>query len=310
MRVFDRIDTRNLNRRQWELWRLALTVILILIIGIVLLMYPAVSSSDLVVSRATKLKIFFGFCALALLLVSYLVDRQVVIRQLRNRLEEERKQAEQALQHSLEQLRALTGRLENIREEERKLVAREIHDQPGQALTAIKIDLCALVREMGGDLQHPSKRVSSLLKLVDETTQSVRRIATALRPGILDDLGLVAAIEWAGEDFEARTGTKCRLDLPQESIAIDPERATAIFRILQETLTNVARHAAASEVEVQLGEKDKELTLLVHDNGKGMPADRLSSRESLGILGCKNGPSCLEERSLSRCSGNGDDREG
>ena len=112
MRVFDRIDTRNLNRRQWELWRLALTVILILIIGIVLLMYPAVSSSDLVVSRATKLKIFFGFCALALLLVSYLVDRQVVIRQLRNRLEEERKQAEQALQHSLEQLRALTARLE------------------------------------------------------------------------------------------------------------------------------------------------------------------------------------------------------
>jgi PAS domain S-box-containing protein len=196
-----------------------------------------------------------------------------------------RKRAQQELERSLEQLRALGARLQNVREEERKLLAREIHDQLGQALTAIKIDLFAWVSQMGGDPQHPSQGASALLRLVDETIKRVRRIATELRPGILDDLGLVAAIEWAGEDFEARTGIKCRLDLPGENIAISPERATAIFRILQESLTNVVRHAAASEVKIRLGEKDKELILLVRDNGKGMRMDKLSRTSSLGILG-------------------------
>jgi len=197
----------------------------------------------------------------------------------------ERKRAQQELERSLEQLRALAARLQNVREEERKLLAREIHDQLGQALTAIKIDLFALVCKIGGDPQHPPQGVSTLLRLVDETIKRVRQIATELRPGILDDLGLVAAIEWAGEDFEARTGIKCRLDLPQENIAVNPERATAIFRILQESLTNVVRHAAASEVKIRLGEKDKELILLVQDNGKGMRMDELSRSKSLGILG-------------------------
>jgi len=199
----------------------------------------------------------------------------------------DRKRAQEELQRSRDQLRALAAQLQNIREEERREVAREIHDQPGQALTAIKLDLCALVREMGGDLQHPPGRVASILKLVDETIQCVRQISTELRPGILDDLGLVAAIEWAGEDFEARTGTKCRLDLPHEKIATDPERATAIFRIFQETLTNVTRHAVASEVKVRLVEENGHLILDVKDNGKGIPEDKLSGSESLGILGMR-----------------------
>ena len=122
---------------------------------------------------------------------------------------------------------------------------------------------------------------------MDETIQSVRRISTELRPGILDDLGLVDAVEWAGEDFAARTGTKCRLDLPEDDISIEPEQATAVFRIFQETLTNVARHADASEIEVRLTKDERDLTLEVHDNGGGIPKDKLSNGESLGILGMR-----------------------
>jgi PAS domain S-box-containing protein len=199
----------------------------------------------------------------------------------------ERKKTQQELERSFGQLRALAVRLQGVREEERKRLARELHDQLGQALTAIKLDVCALVREMGADHQAPLPRVSTILKLVDETTECVRRIATELRPGVLDDLGLMAAIEWAGGDFEARTGTKCRLVLPSDEIRVDSERATAIFRILQEALTNVVRHAAASEVEVRLETKENELILLVHDNGKGMDEGKISRGESLGILGMK-----------------------
>ena len=108
-----------------------------------------------------------------------------------------------------------------------------------------------------------------------------------MRPGMLDDLGLVATVEWAAEEFAARTGTKCLLDLFPEHIAIDSEIATAVFRIFQETLTNVARHANASEVKVQLAEEDGDLTLHVHDNGRGIGEDELVSANSLGILGMR-----------------------
>ena len=199
----------------------------------------------------------------------------------------ERKRAREELLRSFEQLRALAARLQSIREEERKRVAREIHDQLGQALTAIKMDVSALVRQWPGDQTQQPERASSILTLVDETIQSVRRISTELRPGMLDDLGLVATVEWAGEEFEARTGTTCRLDLPHDDLAVDQERATAIFRILHETLTNVARHADASRVDVRLAKEGSDLTLEVHDNGKEMPKDTLSTSESLGILGMR-----------------------
>ena len=199
----------------------------------------------------------------------------------------ELKRADEERRRSFDQLRALAARLQSIREEERKRVAREIHDQLGRALTAIKIDMSSLVLELrAGEKQH-SQRTSSILRLVDESIQAVRRISTELRPGMLDDVGLVGTIEWAGEDFQARTGTTCRLDLPQDDIVVDAERATAIFRIFQETLTNVARHADASEVKVRLAKEGHELTLEVRDNGKGIPEDKLSGSESLGILGMR-----------------------
>jgi signal transduction histidine kinase len=190
------------------------------------------------------------------------------------------------LQQSLEQLRALASRLQTVREEERRRIAREIHDELGQALTAIKIELSSLLFEWPAE-QKPSKRAESIAKLVDQTIQMVRKISTALRPEILDALGLVAAVEWAAEEFETRTGTRCRVDLPKDALIIDPERATAIFRIFQETLTNVARYADATQVDIRLAREDGNLSLEVHDNGIGISEEQLSANGSIGILGMR-----------------------
>jgi PAS domain S-box-containing protein len=198
----------------------------------------------------------------------------------------ERKQTEAQLNRSFGQLRALAARLQSVREEERSNVAREIHDELGQALTAIKIELTSLLFEWPSE-HKPSKRVASITGLVDQTIQSVRKISTELRPGILDALGLVAAVEWAAEDFETRTGTRCRVDTPKEPLQISPERATAIFRIFQETLTNITRHADATEVRVRLARENHSLILDVQDNGVGVSEEQLSAGESLGILGMR-----------------------
>jgi signal transduction histidine kinase len=215
------------------------------------------------------------------------------------------KQTEE-LQASLGQLRALAGRLQSIREEERKRVAREIHDQLGQALTAIKLDVSSLVRELPAEQRKESNRVASILKLVDETIQAVRRIATELRPGMLDDLGLVATIEWAGEEFGARTGTKCRLELPPDDIVVDQEKATAIFRIFQETLTNIARHANANEVKARLATEDGNVTLEVRDNGRGIHEEKLRKGGSLGILGMRERVTLLGgDLTITSSPGNG-----
>jgi len=200
---------------------------------------------------------------------------------------EDRKKAEDALQHSLEELRALAAHLQSVREEERRRVAREIHDELGQALTGIMLESASLIRELPKDAKQQSTRAELIMKLADETIQTVRRISTELRPGILDDLGLMAAVEWAAEEFQSRTGTNCRLDLPEDDIVIDRERATALFRILQETLTNVARHANATQVNVRLAKEKGSLLLEVHDNGKGISKEQLSAGRSLGILGMR-----------------------
>jgi PAS domain S-box-containing protein len=199
---------------------------------------------------------------------------------------EDRKRAENELYRSFEQLRALAARLQRVREEERAKVAREIHDELGQALTAIKIDLASLVHELSPEQSRPLRR-ESIMKLIDETIQTVRRISTELRPGILDDLGLVAAVEWAAEEFEARTGTRCRISVPGADVALDPDHATALFRIFQETLTNVARHANATEVSVRLAMENGDVSLEVRDDGKGLSEEQLSAANSLGILGMR-----------------------
>jgi signal transduction histidine kinase len=191
------------------------------------------------------------------------------------------------LEASLGQLRALAARLQSIREEERKRVSREIHDQLGQVLTAIKIDVSSLIRGFPDKERKELNRAPSILNSVDRAIQTVRRIATELRPGMLDDLGLVATIEWAGEEFGVRTGTKCFLELPADDLVLDQDKATAIFRIFQEMLTNIARHADANEVRARLAAEDGNVTLEVRDNGKGIPKEKLRKGESLGILGMR-----------------------
>jgi signal transduction histidine kinase len=199
----------------------------------------------------------------------------------------ERMRAEQQLQNSFAQLRALAARLQSVREEERTRVAREIHDELGQALTSIKLDLASVMHDLEAHQKPQPSRVESALEAIDQTIQSMRRIATELRPAVLDALGLVAAIEWAAEEFGSRTGTKCRLELPADEIAIDHEAATALFRIFQETLTNVARHAGATEVDVRLVQENGSLLLEVRDNGRGIAEQQLSSSASLGIVGMR-----------------------
>jgi two-component system, NarL family, sensor histidine kinase UhpB len=200
---------------------------------------------------------------------------------------EDRKQAEDALQCSLEELRALAARLQSVREEERTRVAREIHDELGQALTGIMLESASLIRELPKDAKQQTNRAELIMKLADETIQTVRRISTELRPGILDDLGLMDAVEWVAEDFQARRGTEVQLTLPGFALPIDRERATALFRILQEALTNVAQHANATQVSVRLAEEAGILTLEIHDNGQGITAEQLSASDSLGILGMR-----------------------
>jgi len=196
-----------------------------------------------------------------------------------------RRSAEARQQHTLEQLRALAARLQSIREEERTCVAREMHDELGQALTAIKFELLSLLRGLPAAGELPSHKSAVVLRLIDEAICSVRRIATDLRPGVLDDLGLVATIEWAASEFQSRTGTKCELELPAEDGPISQNSATALFRIFQETLTNIARHARATVVHVRLAHQQNTVILEVHDNGIGVQEAQLSNGRSLGILG-------------------------
>ncbi len=204
------------------------------------------------------------------------------------------------LRSSYEQLRALAAHIQFIREEERARIAREIHDELGQALTALKIDLSWLgdqftesrrsgdLSQTTGEAQPILAKIQSMFGLIDMTIQSVRRIATELRPGMLDDLGLVAAIEWQAQDFQRRTGIQCKLFIESEEDAVlDKELSTALFRIFQETLTNVARHAQATKVNITLTESTGTLRLEIEDNGKGITEEDISDPKSLGLLGTR-----------------------
>jgi PAS domain S-box-containing protein len=199
----------------------------------------------------------------------------------------ERKQAEEQLRSSSEQLRALSAHLQSIREEERTLISREIHDELGQDLTGLKMDLSWLIKRLPKNQELDVKKVESMLKLVDTTIQSVRRISTKLRPGVLDDLGLTAAIEWQAQDFQTRTGIQCEFNPNLREIDLDRDRSTTVFRIFQETLTNVARHASATRVNICLNEEAAGLVLIVEDNGRGIKEREISDPKSLGLLGMR-----------------------
>jgi len=197
----------------------------------------------------------------------------------------ERMRAEKDLRSSREQLRALAVRLQSAREEERTQVAREIHDDLGQKLTALKIDLFWLKKRLPKDQKLQLEKIKSMSKLIDMTVKTVKRISTELRPGLLDDLGLAAAIEWQAQDFQNRTGIKCEFNSSLRDIELDRDRSTAVFRIFQETLTNVARHSKATRVEIGLKEDAGRIILIVQDNGRGITKSEIFNAKSLGLVG-------------------------
>jgi signal transduction histidine kinase len=199
----------------------------------------------------------------------------------------DRKRAEDRLTKSEENLRALAGRLQSVREEEGARIAREIHDELGQALTGLKMDLVWVADRLRTDQKPLAGRAKSMFRLIDSTIQSVRKIASRLRPEVLDDLGLAAAIGWQAKDFRRRSGIRCKLSLPPQGPTLEPGRSTAVFRIFQELLTNVARHARATRIDVEMRVDPGVLTLTVEDNGKGIAASAIGTPKSLGILGMR-----------------------
>lgn len=207
----------------------------------------------------------------------------------------DRKVADDELHRSEERLRALANQITSVREQEAKRLSREIHDQMGGALTALKLEARTLQRDLETQVgpigtKESKETLAKMIKSIDETLSAARRMSADLRPATLDELGLVAALEEEARAFEARSCVFCNLLLPENEPLIDPEKGTAMFRIFQEALTNVARHANASEVSIQLVSSDGRVRLTVADNGRGLPQPRPSG--GFGLIG-------MQERALA-----------
>ncbi len=198
----------------------------------------------------------------------------------------ERKRAEEDLRSSREQLRELSRHIQTGIEEERKRIAREIHDQLGQDLSLLQLELGLLE---GHQVSDPDlrRKMKALVKLVDASIRTVQKISTDLRPPLLDDLGLGAAVEWAVREFRGRTGMDCHVTVSPPDLALDQERSTALFRVLQEALTNILRHARATSVDVRLARSGKTVLLKVRDNGCGISARQIADNRSVGLIGMR-----------------------
>ena len=205
---------------------------------------------------------------------------------------EDRQRAEEKLKATSEQLRALSARLQSAREEEGTRIAREIHDELGSALTSLKWDLEGMEKILSGpkpgpDLESMKKKAQTMTRLVDSTIDVVRRISAEMRPSVLDDLGLVPAIEWHAGLFRDRTGIAVDCDFPLDDVDLNQEQSTAVFRIFQEALTNVLRHSRATRVEVTMVERDDAFVLTIRDNGRGITEEEKSGQASIGLLGMR-----------------------
>lgn len=206
----------------------------------------------------------------------------------------DRKKAEQELQESYKEIRTLTEHLQNIREEERKHMAREIHDELGQQLTVMKMDISWINKKITGSTDAAMKeKTKELMALLDQTVKTVRRISSELRPSLLDDLGLTAAMEWQLHEFGRRSGIKTSLEVPQSDTELSDNYKTGLFRIFQESLTNVVRHSNASQVNVTLSQTGNKLILSITDDGEGFDKQKIAEKKTLGILGMKERTSMI-----------------
>jgi signal transduction histidine kinase len=207
------------------------------------------------------------------------------------------REAQERLRDSHEQLRRVAARARSRREEDRTRMARELHDQLGQALAALKIDLhCVGQQTIAAARVRPcdlTDKIENMIRLVDETISRVRRLSSELRPPVLDKLGLLAAVEWEAEEFARRTRIRTRVSTGVEHVGLDHGRATAVFRILQEALTNVATHAAASNVRISVSVAGSRLRIAVSDDGRGIAAEQTAGTFALGILGMRERASLL-----------------
>ena len=199
----------------------------------------------------------------------------------------ERDRAEREIRNSREQLRNLSAHLQSVREEERTRMAREIHDELGQGLTALKMDVSWLNRRLLEEDATLKNKLTSMEEVIDRTIETVQKLSGELRPGMLDDLGLAAAIEWQAEEFQQRTGITCEVSLRSEETVLNRDQSTTMFRIFQETLTNVIRHARATKVEVRLDEQNGKIVLEVRDNGRGITQAEISDPKSFGLIGMR-----------------------
>jgi two-component system, NarL family, sensor histidine kinase UhpB len=204
----------------------------------------------------------------------------------------DQKRFEEQLKSSHERMRELAAHIEGVREEERTRIAREIHDELGQALTSIKIDLAWMnkklqIHDRATQTDLLLKRITAMKDTIDTTVQVVRKISAELRPGILDGFGLPAAIEWQASEFQDRTGIQCQLSAIPEDLDLEERPSSAIFRIFQELLTNIVRHANASRVSISLRKRRGMLILEVQDNGRGISENEKFKANSFGLLGVR-----------------------
>ncbi len=204
----------------------------------------------------------------------------------------ERRNAEEELRATSEQLRALSARVQSAKEEEATRIAREIHDELGAALSSLRWDLEEIDEVVTRSAKQPQlqwlrEKIAAMMSLTDSTVNNVRRISSELRPITLDALGLSETIEWQARQFQERTGITVTCDCYPENVGLDKQQSTALFRILQEALTNILRHAQATEVHIQLSSKNDAISLTISDNGRGITEGEKSGQRTLGLLGMR-----------------------
>jgi signal transduction histidine kinase len=199
----------------------------------------------------------------------------------------ERRRAEEQLRESHEQLRALSAYLQSVREEERIRIAREVHDELGQALTSCKLDVSWIANQLPRKFKPLIERARALTAHLDGTIQTVRRISTELRPPVLDHLGLAAALDWQANEFQTRTGIRCDVHASLREPQLPQQLNTTFFSIFRETLTNIIRHAGATEVSVALRQAEGQVRLEVTDNGRGITKVEIANPKSMGLLGMR-----------------------